>query len=327
MTPKPLKTRLTEMFNIDYPIVAAPMFLVSNEAMVIAASNAGGIGTFPALNYRPIENYRKALREMRSKTKGPIGINIIVQSSNKWRDEQLNIALEEGADLIITSLGNPKEIIQRTRGTKVKVFADVIGLEHAKKVADLGADGLIAVGAGAGGHAGETSLFALVPYLKSKIDLPLIAAGSIADGRTMLAALALGADGVYMGTRFIASKESPASQEYKNAILQAGPEKIVNTDRVDGFPGNFILTPLLERLGVEPPFVEAVLTQNRKFSRYLSLYRAGKALFGSAESKASYKNIFSAGHGVGLIEDIPSMQDIIHRTMDGYYKALKILPP
>jgi nitronate monooxygenase len=324
--PKPLKTKFTEMFQTDYPIVAAPMFLVSNAEMVTAVSNAGGIGTFPALNYRPIENYRKALKEMRAKTKGPIGINIIVQSSNKWRDQHLDIAIEEGADLIITSLGSPKEILKRTKGTKVKVFADVIGLEHAKKVADLGADGLIAVGSGAGGHAGDISLFALIPYLKSKISLPLIAAGSISDGSTMLAALSLGADAVYMGTRFIACKESPASQDYKKAIIDSGPERIVNTDRVDGFPGNFIKTPLLEKLGIEPPFVEAVLKQNSKLNRYLSLYRAGKALFGSPEGKASYKNIFSAGHGVGLIQEVLSAEEIIHRTMNGYYNALKDLP-
>lgn len=326
MTQPSISTAFTKLFNIQYPIIAAPMFLVSNSNMVVAASQAGGIGTFPALNYRPIEKYREALREIKKKTTKPIGVNIIVQSSNKAREQHLDIALEEGVELIITSLGSPRDIIKKTRGTKTKVFCDVIGLEHAKKVADLGADGLIAVGSGAGGHAGDISLFALIPYLKKNIDLPLIAAGSIVNGSTMLAAMSLGADAVYMGTRFIASKESPASDDYKRAIVESGCDKIVNTDKVDGFPGNFIRTPLLEKLGIEPGFMESVLRQNQKFKRYLSLYRAGRALFGSPESKASYKNIFSAGHGVGLIDEVISIQEIINKTINEYESAKKRLP-
>lgn len=326
MTQPSISTAFTKLFNIQYPIIAAPMFLVSNSDMVVAASQAGGIGTFPALNYRPIEKYREALREIKKRTTKPIGVNIIVQSSNKARDQHLDIALEEGVELIITSLGSPRDIIKKTRGTKTKVFCDVIGLEHAKKVADLGADGLIAVGSGAGGHAGDISLFALIPYLKKNINLPLIAAGSIVNGSTMLAALSLGADAIYMGTRFIASRESPASDEYKQAIVEAGCERIVNTDKVDGFPGNFIQTPQLENLGIEPGFMESVLRQNQKFKRYLSLYRAGRALFGSPESKASYKNIFSAGHGVGLIDDVISIQEIINKTVNEYEAAKKRLP-
>lgn len=314
------------MFNVKYPIISAPMFLVSNVDMVAATTEAGGIGTFPALNFRPIENYRKALKEIRQKTKGPIGVNIIVQSSNKSAKDHLEISIDEGVDLIISSLGSPKEVIQKTRGTKTKVFCDVIGLDHAKKAADLGADGLIAVGAGAGGHAGDVSLFALVPYLRKHIDLPIIAAGSIVNGSTMLAAMALGADGVYMGTRFIASKEAQVTEDYKRAIIQSGPEKIINTDMVDGFPGNFIRTPLLESLGVEPGFVESVLRQNHKMKRYLSLFRAGRALFGNPEHKASYKNVFSAGHGIGLIDEVLPIREIIEKTVAEYAKAKSDLP-
>ncbi|MBY0384066.1 nitronate monooxygenase [bacterium] len=321
----PIETAITKLFGIDYPIIAAPMFLVSNTKMVTAASNAGGIGTFPALNFRPIENYRQAIRDIKSQTSKPFGINIIVQKKNKIQEEHLAIALEEEVPLLITSLGSPKTIIEKTRGTKTKVFCDVVGLTHAKKVADLGADGLIAVGSGAGGHAGETSLFALLPYLKKNINLPLIAAGSISDGKGLLAALALGADAVYMGTRMIATHESPVSQEYKNAIINAGTEDIINTDRVDGFDGNFIKTPLLEKL-LKPNVVDTVLSQNARVKRWVSLLRAARVMFGWENQKVSYKNIYSAGHGVGAIDELLTIEAVIHKTIQEYSLLKQTLP-
>ena len=321
----PIKTRVTELLNIDYPIIAAPMFLVSDTKMVTAASNAGGIGTFPALNFRPIENYRKAIRDIKAQTSKPFGINIIVQKKNKIQEEHLQIALEEEVPLIITSLGSPKTIIERARGTKTKVFCDVVGLTHAQKVADLGADGLIAVGSGAGGHAGETSLFALLPTLKKHTNLPLIAAGAIGDGKGLLAALALGADAVYMGTRMIASQESPVSQDYKQAILQAKADDIINTDRVDGFDGNFIKTPLLEKL-LKPNLIDSVLSQSPKVKRWISLARAARVMFGGENQKVSYKNIFSAGHGVGSIDELLTIDAIIQKTMLEYSQLKNLLP-
>lgn len=322
--PRPLRTKVSELFGIDYPVIGAPMFLVSNENMVTAASNAGGLGTFPALNYRPTENYRKAIQSIKKQTSKPFGINIIVQKSNKHQQEHIDIAIEEEVPLIITSLGSPKSILDKVRGTKTKVFCDVIGLEHAKKVADLGAHGLIAVGSGAGGHGGDVSLFSLLPYLKKNVDLPLIAAGSISDGKGLVAALALGADAVYMGTRMIATQESPVTADYKNAIVNAGPEKIINTDRVDGFPGNFILTDSLKPL-LEANFVDNVLSQNKRVKRWVSLFRASKALFGSPEQKISYKNVFSAGHGVSTIDSVTSIENVIHSTMNEYYELIKKL--
>ena len=319
MTAKPeaLKTTITELIDIEYPVIGAPMFLVSNENMVCAATQAGGLGTFPALNFRPIENYRKAIQSIKKEAQGPFGINIIVQKSNRYQHEQIDIAIEEEVPLIITSLGSPKEIIKKTRGTKTKVFCDVVGLEHARKVAEAGADGLIVVGSGAGGHGGDTSLFALIPYLKKHIDLPLVAAGCISDGGGLLAALGLGADGVYMGTRIIASKEAQVSSDYKQAIVDAGCEDIINTDRVDGFPGNFIKSPIIEKV-LKPNLVDDVLSKNKKIKRAVTLFRAGKALFGPETLKLSYKNVFSAGHGVGNIDSIESIQDIIWNTVDEY---------
>ncbi|PIT99288.1 MAG: hypothetical protein COT74_09785 [Bdellovibrionales bacterium CG10_big_fil_rev_8_21_14_0_10_45_34] len=319
-----MKTQITELFAVKYPIVAAPMFLVSNEEMVVATSEAGGIGTFPALNYRPTENLEAAIKRMRSRTRKPIGMNIIVQKSNRHQDAHIELALKYEIDLIITSLGSPKNVLSRVKGTNTKVFCDVIGKDHAKKVADLGADGLIAVAGGAGGHAGTISPFALIPYLKKEVGLPLIAAGSIVDGRTMLAAMVLGADAVYMGTRMIATKESPATQDYKQAILSGKPEDIVSTDRVDGFAGNFILTPELKKFGVESGAVETVLKQSDRFARGLALYRAAKALFGTGE-KGSYSKFFSAGHGVGAIKDLPNIEELINRTMSEFQELRRAL--
>jgi nitronate monooxygenase len=299
-----LKTDFTMQFDVRYPIICAPMFLVSSVKMVVAACEAGGVGTFPALNYRPAEKYLQAIREIKGLTTKPFGINIIVQKSNKYQYQQIEYALAERVPLMITSLGNPKEAIKLAHQVGTKVYCDVIGLEHAKKVADLGADGLIAVGFGAGGHAGDISPFALIPNLAKKIKLPVIAAGSISDGAGMAAAFALGACAVYMGTRFIASQEAEVEQKYKNTIAAATCEDIVNTDKVDGFPGNFIRTPELEAIGLQKGLIEEILTKNKRIKRWVSLSRAARSLLGAVDSKASYKTVYSAGHGVGLIDEV-----------------------
>ena len=321
-----LETDFTKQFDLRYPIICAPMFLVSSVKMVVSASEAGGLGTFPALNYRPIEKYRQVIREIKGLTTKPFGINIIVQKSNKYQYEQIDHALDERTPLIITSLGNPKEVIRLSHQVGTKVYCDVVGFEHAKKVADLGADGLIAVAFGAGGHAGNISPLALIPNLARMIKLPIVAAGSIVDGAGLAAAFALGASAVYMGTRFIASKETEVAEKYKNTIVGAVCEDIVNTDRVDGFPGNFIRTKELEALGLEKGLIEEILTKNKRIKRFISLSRATRALFGATDSKVSYKTVYSAGHGVGLIDKVLSIQEIMEITVKEYKKIKAQLP-
>jgi nitronate monooxygenase len=321
-----IKTEFTQQFDIRYPIICAPMFLVSSVKMVVSASEAGGVGTFPALNYRPIERYRQTIKEIKSLTAKPFGINIIVQKSNKYQYKQIEHALEEKVPLIITSLGNPKEVIRLSHEVGTRVYCDVVGFEQAKKVADLGADGLIAVGFGAGGHAGDISPLALIPNLARMVKLPIIAAGSIVDGAGMAAAFALGASAVYMGTRFIASKEAEIAEEYKKAITRAVSEDIVNTDRVDGFPGNFIRTKELEAVGLEKGLIEEILTKNKKIKRFISLSRAARSLFGDMDSKVSYKTVYSAGHGVGLIDTVLSIQEIMEKTVREYKETKAKLP-
>ncbi len=321
-----LKTAVTEQFQIDYPVIAAPMFLVSTTRLVTAVGAAGGLGTFPAFIYRPTENYRNAIREIKTAGSGPFGINIIVQQSNRYRHEQLDIALEEEVPLIITSLGSPKEIIAKARQTNTKVYCDVVHLEHAQKVADLGAHGVIAVGSGAGGHAGDISSFALIPQLVRALSIPVIAAGSIVDGSGMAAALALGASAVYMGTRFIAATEAEVDEAYKQTILDAHAEDIVNTAKVDGFPGNFIRTPLLESLGLQPGAFETLVSKSKKIKRMYALSRAARSLLAADKSKISYKTVYSAGHGVSLIDRVQSVDEIIQETMRGYRETIARLP-
>jgi len=321
-----IKTDFTQQFDVRYPIICAPMFLVSSVKMVVGASEAGGVGTFPALNYRPIQRYRQAIREIKEQTEKTFGINIIVQKSNKYQHEQIDHALEERVPLIITSLGSPKEVIRLAHQVNTKVYCDVTGFEHAKKVADLGADGLIAVGFGAGGHAGDISPLALVPNLVKAVKLPVIAAGSIVDGAGMAAAFSLGACAVYMGTRFIASKEAEVSKRYKNEIVRAMSKDIVNTDRVDGFPGNFIRTKELEAIGLKKGLIEEILTKNKRIKRFISLSRAARSLFGDVNSKVSYKTVYSAGHGIGLIDDVLSIREIIKKTVKEYREIKVKLP-
>lgn len=328
MTQKPsqLQTAFTRQFHVCAPIIAAPMFLVSTTKLVTAVGNAGGVGTFPALNYRPVAEFKKAVQEIKKRTNAPFGVNLIVQKSNRFQKEQLDVCLEEKVPLLITSLGSPKEVIKLAHQVGIKVYCDVVNLEHAQKVADCGADGLIAVGSGAGGHAGDISAFALIPYLVRKTKLPVVAAGSIVDGAGMAAAFSLGASAIYMGTRFIASVEAEVDEAYKQTIIQARCEDIINTDRVDGFPGNFILTPALKKLGLEKSVIEEIASKSQKIKRWIALSRAARSLFGSPKSKVSYKTIYSAGQGVGLIDRIKTVHEIIEDTLADYERIKGNLP-
>jgi len=322
-----IKTAFTEMFSIKYPIVAAPMFLVSDAGLTIAACKAGGMGSFPALNYRPIENFEKAVVDVKSQTDQAFAVNLIVNKTNKHQFGQLDICLKHEVPLLITSLGGPKSTIKAAQGTGTKVFCNMANIEHAKKVIDLGADGLIFAGSGAGGHGGELSIMAMLPLLRSLTDIPIIAAGCISGGRGMLAALSLGASAVYMGTRMIATNEAKVPQAYKEAIVKAKGEDIITTDKVDGFPGNFINSPELEKVS-QGNIVEDVLSRNQKVKRWISLFRAGKALFPKEGkgAKLSYKTVFSAGQGVANIDSILSVEEVIERTVREYEKFKGELP-
>ncbi len=245
-----IRTWLTEVYGLRYPIIGAPMFLVSYEELAIAVSEAGGLGTIPLPNYRDVEALKQALAVIRRATHEPVGVNIHLSGRFEWR-AQLAACLDAGVGFFITSLGDPRKIMDDVHASGGRVFPDVVSLSQGLKSRDAGADGLVAVGAGAGGHGGTVPIPVLVPYLLAETGLPVIAAGGISTGAQMAAALALGACGVVVGTRLIATPEARASAAYKAAVIAAGPEDIVFSDRITGNGANWIRQSI-ERVAQSP---------------------------------------------------------------------------
>lgn len=324
---KKIKTSFTDTMGINYPIIAAPMFLVSNTDIVVEASEAGGIGTFPALNYRPIEQYAEALKNIKSRTKKPIGVNVIVNKSNTRQGEDIKVALDHGVEMFITSLGSPKSVIQDAHKNGAKVFCDVTNLEHALKVQDMGADGVIAVGAGAGGHAGPISPLVLIPWLKTRLHIPIIAAGGIAHGSMISACLALGASGVSVGTRFIASREAQVDQSYKDAIVNSTPEDIVMTTRVSGTPAAVINTPYVQKMGTDLPWAMKILKDYKLTKKYMVplIHLMGMKSLEAAATKPTWKTVWTAGQSVGLVEEILTVKEIYAKLINEYDESVKSL--
>lgn len=296
-----LKTVITEMLNIELPIVGAPMFLVSYPELVSAVSEAGGIGTFPTLNYRSIEELRDALHEIREKTNKPIGANIILYKEHNpnW-SKQLETCLDFKVELIITSMGTPRSVVNEAKSTGTKIFCGVTNLRQGRILAKGGAHALIAVSQGAGGHAGSVSPYALIPQLKEETNLPILASGAISGGRQMAASFALGADGVYVGTRFIASDEARADDKYKQMLIESDPTDILYTDEVTGVSANWLKASLEKIEG------EKMSNQDQGFKRW--------------------KDIWSAGHGVARIKDIAPIRELINRMLQEYKESLTSMP-
>lgn len=318
----PIPTAVTAMLGCQYPIIAAPMFLVSNEALVTETSNAGGIGATPSLNWRSTELFDAALSTIKAGTDRPFAVNLIVNQTNLRMKADLDVIVRHKVPLVITSLGNPKQVIEAVHAYGGKVFCDVVDLKYALKVQEQDADGVIAVSSGAGGHAGPVSPLVLLPYLRERLSIPIIAAGGIATGRQILAALVLGADAVQIGTRFIASTEAQASEDYKQAILKSNPEDIVMTKRISGSPAAVIRTPFIDRQGLDLSPVEKMLRRHPLTEKYAKLFRAmtgSKAL--ETAQKTTWKTVWSAGQGVGLIHEIAPAAKIMRQLVDEYWQA------
>jgi len=318
-----IQTPFSKLLNIKYPIISAPMFLVSNEDLVVESSEAGGIGVFPALNFRPIDRYREALTTIKKRTKKPVGVNVIVNKSNIRQGDDLKLALDAGVEFFITSLGNPKTVIAEAHKNGAKVFCDVTNLEHGLKVQDLGADGVIAVSTGAGGHAGPITPMVLLPWLKSELKICVIAAGGIAHGSGLAAALALGADGVSVGTRFIASKEATVEDAYKKAVVDATAEDIVLTTRVSGTPASVINTPYVQKMGLDLPLALKVLKESKYSKKYVVplIHLMGMKALENAANKPTWKNVWCAGQSVGMIDDILTVKQIFAKFLREYEEA------
>lgn len=290
-----LATSLSKRLGLKYPFVAAPMFLISNKEMLLASAEAGILGCMPSLNARTNEAFREDLAWVRQRTDKPLGINLTIGLTAKERLEaDLATCLEFDVPVILTSYGNPTEVVKRAHEKGRLVFHDVVSLHHGQKAVAAGVDAIIAVAAGAGGHAGRVSPFVLVPWLKEALRVPILAAGCISDGRQVVAALSLGAELCYLGTRFIASAECGAVPAYKQAVVDAGPEDIVYTDAVSGIHANFL---------------KATVPENFSADR-------------SPEGAKRWKDIWSAGQGVGLIHEVKPLgalvEDLAKEAHDTY---------
>jgi nitronate monooxygenase len=323
-----VQTQLNNILGIEFPMIMAPMFLVSNEAMVLAAMQSGIAGTFPSLNYREEAELEKVIQKLNnakaSLAKGTYGVNLIVQQSNIYFKKHLEICVKNQVPFYITSLGNPKEVIEKAHAYGAKVFCDVTNIEHAKKAFDADCDGFLAVGQGAGGHAGPFPLHILISSLKKHFPaIPVIAAGGIAHGEAIVAMLALGAAGVSVGTRFIASKESTVNDEYKNAIVSANMNDIVLTTKISGTPCTIIDTPYAKKIGYKQNWLERVLSTNSKTKKYFKMlvqWRGMKWLEQSAGA-ANYKSLWCAGQSVEMIEEILSVDEICKKIKTESEKA------
>ena len=315
-----IKTWLTETFNIKYPIIMAPMFLVTNEEMLIEAAKAGIMGCTPALNWRSPEDFEEGMKSLKEKCPGPFGINLIVNKSNVHLKKQIEICQKYAPDFIITSLGSPAEVIKKCKPNGTKIFCDVVDVKYAKKVESLGADAVIAVNSGAGGHAGPTPASILVPILQKGCNIPVISAGGIGTGSGLLSVLALGAEGVSMGSPFIATNESGVSQDYKDACVEYGAKDIVMSTKISGTPCTVINTPYVQKIGTEQNLVESLLSKNKKIKKYvkmLTYYKGMKAVENAAFS-ATYKTVWCAGPSIEFIDKIEPVSAIIERIVKEY---------
>ncbi|MES2285226.1 MAG: nitronate monooxygenase family protein [Bacteroidota bacterium] len=328
-----MKTKLTQLLNIDFPMIVAPLFLVSNDAMVIAAMNSGIAGSFPSLNYRKNEEFEQILDKLNAeKSKlnvlGTYGVNLIVQKTNPLYEKHLKICVEKKVPFYITSLGSPKEVITQAHTYGAKVFCDVTNIEHAQKCYDLGCDGFIAVGQGAGGHAGPNTLQVLVPSLHHHFpDKIVIAAGGIANGEGILSMLSLGAAGVSVGTRFIASIEATVSNDYKNAIVSSKMNDIVLTEKISGTPCTIINTPFAQKIGYKQNWLEKTLSNNSTTKKYFKMWvqLSGMKKLEKSIKPGNYQSLWCAGQSVELIDDILSVKNIVERMKKETVQAYKDL--
>ncbi|GAC1595936.1 MAG: nitronate monooxygenase family protein [Myxococcales bacterium] len=303
--------------HLSVPVIGAPMFIVSNPALVVAQCTSGVVGSFPALNARPKEQLDAWLSQIAADLSrfagahpgtpvAPFAVNQIIHPSNDRLGHDLDLCEKHRVPMIITSLSAPTEVVPRVHAWGGLVFHDVVGVRHARKAIEAGVDGLILVCAGAGGHAGTQSPFALVQEVRRFWSGPLALAGAIATGRRVLAAHALGADFAYVGTRFIATAEANADARYKQMIVESSAADIVYTPHFSGVHGNYLRQSVVQA-GLDPDNLSAPDKSAMSFS-------SGKA--------RPWRDIWSAGQGVGLIDSIRPAAEVI-ATLRAEYEAAR----
>ena len=310
-----METQLTRLLNIKYPVIQAPMFLVSNVAMVTEAMKAGIAGCIPALNYRTLEELKAAIKQLQANKVegGSFGFNLIVNKSNLKYKEQLRVLCEEGCDFIITSLGSPEETIKRAHEAGIKVFCDVTDLHFAKKVEELGADAAIAVNNEAGGHRGNLSPEELIKLLKTNLSIPVISAGGVGCKADLDKMLSYGAEGVSVGSPFIASVEAQVTEEYKQACVDYGADDIIMTERISGTPCTVINTPYVQKVGTKQTWIERVLNKNKKLKKWVKMIRFGIGMRATekAAKEVTYKTVWVAGPSIEHTKAILPVKDIV----------------
>jgi len=270
------------------------MFIISNKEMMLACAEAGILGSMPSLNARTAEEFEGILRWMKDKTDKPFAINVTIALTDPARVmRDVELCFEYEVPVMITSYGNPTQIVEAAQQHGTIVLHDVIGLKHAKKAASAGVDAIIGVSQGAGGHAGRINPYVLIPYLRRETGLPIVAAGCISGGEQVAAALSLGAELAYMGTRFIASKECGAKERYKQMVVDSTHRDIVYTDKVSGVHANFF---------------EATIP--------------GEAVSENPQEAKRWRDIWSAGQGVSLIDEVDSIEGIVDSIVREYHDTV-----
>jgi nitronate monooxygenase len=303
--------------DLSLPVIASPMFIASSPALVAAQCKAGIVGSFPALNARPAEQLDVWLTDLQRELAdyqaahpgqrvGPIAVNQIVHQSNDRLAHDVEVCVKHQVPIIISSLrAPPQEMLDAVHAYGGIVLHDVVSIRHAEKALEAGVDGLILVAAGAGGHAGALSPFALVGEVRKFFDGPIALSGSIATGDAILAAQAMGADFAYIGSRWLATKESNVSEAYRTAIVESAASDIVYTNLFTGVHGNYLKKSIVAA-GLDP--------------ENLPVSDKSKMSFGSGSAKA-WRDIWGAGQGVGLMDDVPSVAEMVARLAQQYQAA------
>jgi len=296
--------------RLRIPVIGAPLFIIAQPELVIAQCKAGIVGSFPALNARPAELLDSWLTHIKTELAqfqeenpsihvAPYAVNQIVHQSNDRLMQDMQVCVKHEVPIIITSLRPPGEVVAAVHSYGGLVFHDVISVRHAQKAIEMGVDGLILVCAGAGGHAGQMSPFALVTEVRQFWDGPIILSGAMSRGEHVFAALALGADMAYMGTRFIATKEAIASNEYKQGLVDSSAADIVNSSLFTGVNGNYLRSSIVAA-GLDPD----------------NLPEADKNKMNFANTSAkAWKDIWGAGQSVAGIDSIESVQTVVDRLV------------
>ena len=304
--------------NLSLPVIAAPMFLISGPKLVVECCKNGIVGTFPALNQRTSEGFEewliqikselKAFEEETGKKAAPFGVNLVVHPTNPRLEADVKLCVKHQVPLVITSLGAVSQVVDAIHSYGGLVFHDIIKKRHAEKAAEAGVDGLILVSAGAGGHGGTINPMSLIAEVKKFFDKTIILSGCISTGRDVASALQMGADLAYMGTRFINTEESKATEEYRKMIIDAGASDVVYTAAISGVHANF-LAASLQAAGIS----EEDLKKDTKID-------FGKEL--DTEAKA-WKTIWSAGQGVTTIGDVLPVSKLVGNLKDGFKTAVE----